>query len=44
MNEMGFASKHKNDAQFAILRKMVVTLLFVPIKVLDAAVEKLGDD
>ncbi|XP_016659135.1 uncharacterized protein LOC107883503 [Acyrthosiphon pisum] len=44
MNEMGFASRYKNDADFSLFIKMVVALSFVPIEDLDAAIQQLGDD
>jgi len=44
MNEMGFASRYKNDADFSIFIEMVVALSFVPIENLDAAIKQLGDD
>jgi len=44
MNEMGFASRYKNDADFSIFIKMIVALSFVPIDNLDAAIQQLGDD
>ncbi|KAL4100733.1 hypothetical protein QTP88_020767 [Uroleucon formosanum] len=36
--------QYKNDADFSLFIKMVVTLSFVPIEDLDAAIQQLGDD
>ena len=44
MNEIGFASRYKNDADFSLFIKMVVALSFVPIEDLDAAIQQLEDD
>jgi len=44
MNEMGFALRYKNDADFSLFIKMVIVLSFVPIEDLDAAIQQLEDE